>query len=549
MSPSRWFSRLSVQVTAVIILATAIGAGLSLWFVLRSQSRLLTDQTIGQAAFFSDTLLHSLDRHMLRNERTELVAALSAVAAQPRMTGLRLFDATGRTAYSKNAGEIGRVADLNEPTCLACHHSGPSHKVLDAAARSRIIAGSNGRVLATVTPVYNRATCSSAPCHAHSPDQRVLGVLEVSVSLSQVDATRAALQRTTAIVSLLTIAGLAVTAIAFTRRQLLNPISRLAAGVNRLKQGDFKEQVAPEGSDEIADLSRAFNDMAAVLSEARRQRLLLLESLEQQVQERTAALERAQAQLMQTEKLSSLGRLSASIAHEINNPLAGILTYAKLLLKTVERDDGSQPSREKQLHQLRLIERETQRCSVIVRGLLDFARERPLSLLSVDVNAAVGEALLLVRNQFGLQNITIDSETTPLPLVEADLGQIRQALLNVLINACEAMPGGGTLRVRTRPTEAGGVAVEVADTGVGIAPDDLGRVLDPFFTTKEMGTGLGLSVVYGIVERHGGALHIDSTVGAGTTVTLTLPASQKPPSETECPSASPGSVNTPSPTA
>jgi two-component system NtrC family sensor kinase len=549
MSPTRWFGRLSVQVTAVIIVATAAGAGLSLWFVLRAQSRLLTEQTIGQAAFFSDTLVHSLDRQMLRNERTELVAALSTVAAQPRMTGLRLFDAAGRTAYSKRGDEIGRVANLDEPTCLACHRAGPSHQVLDAARRSRILDGPGGRVLATVTPVYNRATCSSAPCHAHPPSQRVLGVLEVSVSLSQVDATRAALQRTTAVVSLLTIAGVALTAIAFTRRQLVNPISRLAAGVDRLKQGEFKEQVATHGSGEIADLSRAFNEMAAVLSEARRQRLLLLESLEQQVQDRTAALERAQARLMQTEKLSSLGRLSASIAHEINNPLAGILTYARLLLRTLGRDDESQASRERQLQQLRMIERETQRCSTIVRGLLDFARERPLTLLPVDINAAVGEALLLVRNQFGLQDITVDSAAGDLPPVEADLGQIRQALLNVLINACEAMPGGGTLRVRTRAAESGGVTVEVTDTGVGIAPDDLRRVLDPFFTTKEMGTGLGLSVVYGIVERHGGALHIDSTVGVGTTVTLTLPASQKPPSETECPSASPGSVTAPSLTA
>jgi two-component system NtrC family sensor kinase len=549
MSPTRWFTRLSVQVTAVITVATAIGAGLSLWFVLRAQSRLLTDQTIGQAAFFSDTLLHSLDRHMLRNERSELNAALTQVATQPRMTGLRLFDASGRTAYSKHADEIGRVADLNEPTCLACHHAGPSHKVLDAAARSRIITGPSGRVLTTVTPVYNRTTCASAECHAHPASQRVLGVLEVSVSLSQVDATGWTLQRTTALVSLLAIAGLAVTMIAFTRHQLVTPIARLAAGVDRLKQGEFKERVATQGSGEIANLSHAFNEMSAVLWEARRQKLALLESLEQQVQERTAALERAQAQLMQTEKLSSLGRLSASIAHEINNPLAGILTYAKLLLKMLEKDDGGGMPRERMLDRLRLIERETQRCSVIVRGLLDFARERPLSLLAVDVTAAVNEALLLVRNQFGLQNITIDVETAEVPLVEADLGQLRQALLNVLINACEAMPGGGTLTVRTRRGETGGVLVTVSDTGVGIAPDDLRRVLDPFFTTKEMGTGLGLSVVYGIVERHGGTLHIDSTVGVGTTVTLTLPASQPPPSESECPSASPGSVKTPSPTA
>ena len=340
MPPTRWLTRLSVQVTAVITLATAVGGGVSLWLVLRSQSRLLTDQTVQQAAFFSDTLLNSLERHMLRNERSELNAALTAVATQPQMTFLRLFDAGGRMAFSNHNGEIGRVADRNEPTCLACHQAGASHATIDPAARSRIIAYPTGRILATVTPVYNRPTCSSAECHAHPAGQRVLGVLEVAVSLEQVDATRANLQRTTATVSLCTIAGLAIVAIVFTRRQLAQPIAELASGVRRVKQGDLKEHVEVRGSGEIAELADDFNDMATVLLDERRQRLALLESLERQVEERTAALEKARATLIQTEKLSSLGRLSASIAHEINNPLAGILTYAKLLLRTLEKGNS-----------------------------------------------------------------------------------------------------------------------------------------------------------------------------------------------------------------
>jgi two-component system NtrC family sensor kinase len=542
-----WWSRLSVKVTAVITLATTIGGSAFLWLVLRSQRQLLMDQTVRNAAFLSDTLLSSLERHMLRNERTELFAALSAVSNQPLMSELRLFDSNGRTAFSNREGEGGRVADKREATCAACHHGGVAPAALDARARSRVISTSGtGRILATVTPVYNRTACSSTTCHAHPAEQRVLGVLEVGMSLSQVDGTLAALQRTTAIVGLLTIAGLAITAILFTRRKLVHPIEQLASGVNRVKLGELKEQVPVLGTGEIAELAVAFNEMEGALLDVRRQRLALLDSLERQVQERTAALEKAQERLVQTEKLSSLGRLAASVAHEINNPLAGILTFAKLLVRSLEEGPPDDAVRAKLVRNLKLIEQETQRCTAIVRGLLDFARERPLDLANVDVNVAVGEALFLVRNQIALQNITLEHTRGDLPAIQADLGQIRQALLNIIINACDAMPNGGTLKVATVPAADGSVDVRIADTGVGISPDHLKRVLDPFFTTKEKGTGLGLSVVYGIIERHGGSLRIDSTVGEGTTVTITLPAAYAQAAEATCPSLSPGLVKAPS---
>jgi len=159
---------------------------------------------------------------------------------------------------------------------------------------------------------------------------------------------------------------------------------------------------------------------------------------------------------------------------------------------------------------------------LVNRYLLDFARERPLKLGEVDVNAAIGEALFLIANQSRVQNVTLKQELRNVPAIEADFGQIRQALVNILINACDAMPNGGTLVVRSQRM-GDQVEIAVRDTGIGISPEHLKKVLDPFFTTKEKGTGLGLSVVYGIIERHGGALKIDSTPGEGTTVTITLP--------------------------
>jgi two-component system NtrC family sensor kinase len=519
----RWWHRLSVRVTLVITVATAIGGAMLLSLVLRAQRELLMEQTARSAVFLSDTLVNSLQRHMLRNERDDLLGSLDAVASQPLMTELRLFDSHGVTKYSTRPAEVGRVADKTEPTCAACHDNG-SLPALTAGDRTRVIKGGGGRVLATVSPIYNGGTCAQAACHAHPPEQRVLGLLEVGVSLAHVDETLTSLQRTTGTVALLTVLGLAITAIVFTRRTVVGPVQKLVAGVHRVKAGDLKEAVPVEGSGEIAALARAFNDMEAALLDVRRQRLALLEGLEQQVEDRTAALRSAQERLIQSEKLSSLGRLAASIAHEINNPLAGILTYAKLLVRTLEEAPPDDRARAKIVSQLKLVERETQRCTAIVRSLLDFARERPLTLSQVSLNTVIGEALSLINNQIALQNIDLQPELGTVPDLEGDFGQLRQAILNVLINACDAMPHGGSLRVRSGVSTDGRIEIVVSDTGVGITPEHLKKVLDPFFSTKEKGTGLGLSVVYGIVVRHGGTLRIESTPGRGTTVTIALPA-------------------------
>jgi two-component system NtrC family sensor kinase len=529
LSGVRWWNRLSVKVTLIITVATAVGGAALLALMLRAQRQLLMEQTASNAAYLSDTLVNSLQRHMLRNERADLLGSLDSVASQPLMTELRLFDSHGVTRYSTKSAEVGRVADKAEPTCAACHSNGAVSQSLALDDRTRVVPHENGRVLVAVSPIYNRAACSEAACHAHPAEQRVLGLLEVGVSLAHVDNSLAALQRRTGAVVVLSVLGLAVTSIVFTRRAVVRPVEQLVEGVQRVKSGDLKEEVPVRGSGEIAALAQSFNEMEAALLEIRRQRLAILEGLEQQVDERTAALKQAHERLIQSEKLSSLGRLAASIAHEINNPLAGILTYAKLLVRTLEEAPPDDRTRAKIIGQLKLVERETQRCTAIVRNLLDFARERPLKLSTVDVNAVVGEGLFLINNQITLQNIRLEHDLGQVPPIEADFGQIRQAVLNILINACDAMPHGGSLRVGTRRGAGGQVEIVIEDTGVGIPPEHLKKVLDPFFSTKEKGTGLGLSVVYGIVERHGGALRIESTPGKGTTVTIALPEATTAP--------------------
>jgi two-component system, NtrC family, sensor kinase len=285
--------------------------------------------------------------------------------------------------------------------------------------------------------------------------------------------------------------------------------------------------------------------MTEALGKAQAELTGLVGTLEQRVEERTRELRSAQARLIQTEKLVSLGRLSASIAHEINNPLSGILTYAKLISRKLRAGQPSPDEVLTVLQQLALVERETQRCTTIVRNLLDFARQRQPTLQDVDVLAVLEEALSLVVNRLELQKVTVVRESAPVPPVRADFGQLRQAVVNILINACDAMPQGGTLRLIIRPADGAGagapgpgsgaehagqdVEIVIADQGGGIPAEHLPRIFDPFYSTKEKGTGLGLSVVYGILEKHGGTVQVDSRVGEGTTVTLRLPATPPRP--------------------
>jgi len=314
------------------------------------------------------------------------------------------------------------------------------------------------------------------------------------------------------------------------RRLVLRPVREMVKATERIGRGDLLALVPVFQEDEMGRLASSFNEMADSLAKARAERLELLNSLERQVEERTEALKAAQAQLIQTEKLASLGQLSASIAHEINNPLAGILTFSKLLIRNVEEGGDPAKLRESILKTLRLIERETDRCRGIVRNLLDFARQRPLVLSDVDVNKALDEALSLLNHKIEMQQIVLEKKLGPKVLVSADFGQLRQAFVNILLNACDAMPEGGRLAVSTGLLPDGKrVEISFRDTGPGIAPENLGRIFDPFFTTKEMGTGLGLSVVYGIVQKHGGDMKADSRPGAGTTMRIRLPIAAATP--------------------
>jgi two-component system NtrC family sensor kinase len=223
-------------------------------------------------------------------------------------------------------------------------------------------------------------------------------------------------------------------------------------------------------------------------------------------------------QIGQNEKLASLGRLAAGVAHEINNPLTGVLTFAHLLREKPNMDDQD-------IADLDLIIRETTRAAEIVRRLLDFSRERPVMMERLEINEVVRRTVQLIRNQKLFEGIVIIEKLHEnLPEIDGDMNRLQQVILNLALNSCEAMPKGGTITITTALSN-GEVRLEIADTGCGIKPEVMERIFEPFFTTKPVGqgTGLGLAVTYGIVQQHGGSIEVECEEGQGTKFILALP--------------------------
>ena len=299
--------------------------------------------------------------------------------------------------------------------------------------------------------------------------------------------------------------GLSAAICYFLSKGLARPAKALMLAARQLAAGDLTQRVQPDDStEEIGMLGSTFNLMADAVAEREEQLKLA-----------------TRRQIGQSEKQASIGRLAAGVAHEINNPLTGVLTFSHLLREKENLDEQDRGD-------LDLIIQEATRASEIVRGLLDFARERPAAKEPMDVNEVVRRTLRLLGNQKAFQQIVIVEDLADgLPQVDGDVNQLQQVLLNLSLNACEAMPGGGTLLVSTAAQDEN-VLVRVTDTGCGIKAEHLDRIFEPFFSTKAVGkgTGLGLSVSYGIIQQHGGELEVDSEEGKGTTFTIVLPAAE-----------------------
>jgi len=476
----------------------------------------------------SEFLEESLLSEMMENNREHINDAIWRLGRDPEVEIVRIYNKRGEIAFSSDSAEIGRRVDMRAQACHACHETERPLSSPDTEDLFRIHIHPNGyRVLRLVTPIRRRENCSGG-CHVHGPSESILGVLDVQMSLAATDAAMVGAERLSVGVGGLIVLLLGMAMALILHHSVYQPTQELIRGTESLAAGDLDVRLDVRRKDELGQLAESFNRMATSLERANAELRDWSDTLAARVRDKTQQLEAIHRQMVQVEKNSSLGKMAATVAHELNNPLSGILTCARLVQRRLEADMPDGEVREKMLQSLELIRSESIRCGNIVRGLLTYARGGSHQLGPGHLHALVEQAQNLVSHHMELGSVELVADLGLADdQVVCDGEQIVQSLLALMINGVEAMPGGGTLTVSTRldPDDDRFVILGVADTGHGMPREVQDRIFDPFFSTKNetKGVGLGLAVVSGIVRRHGGTITVDSSPGSGATFTIRLP--------------------------
>jgi len=486
--------RIAARLIVAVGLTLAIGLGVGAWVAVRSLEGQVLGEVQSGGERLSDTVKRSLRYAMMHDDREGLAETVRTLAAGQDVAGLRIFNKDGRVQFASDPAVLGGRVPTTDDACKGCHGRGAPVASLDPADRTTIYNDAHGRRLFTrIEPIYNERDCSNAPCHVHDEGQKILGVMDLTLSLAPFDAELRNF-RTASLASALVLTLLiALVILGFVHRFVTRRIRALLKGMARVSGGDLEHPIPAMGDDEFGDVAAEFNRMTRSLSEAR-------------------------GHLLHSEKLAVVGRLAAGVAHEINNPLTGLMLISSNLR---DATDPSDPRRA----DLDTISREALRCREIVKGLLDFSRQTPPQRKPARLEAAIDKVLQVLRPQARKTGVEIVEQGDELPEILMDAAQIQQVFLNLLVNAMDAMPTGGTITITRRRVDEGKfVEVDVADSGTGIPSDQLHHIFEPFFTTKEgKGTGLGLSISWGIAEAHGGTLSARSETGQGATFTLRLP--------------------------
>ena len=498
-----------------------LGSMLFWLFLFKNQERELIQSSVKYGYSFVDFIRNSTRYAMLTVHGTLIQQTVEAIGGAEGVMNVRIFNKTGKVVYSSDKKHIGAMLDKNSPLCLTCHTS--SGPVKDTPSWNIHKGEKNFRILNIVQPIYNQPDCYTASCHAHPREQHVIGLVEADLSLELLD--HSIKQQGIAI----TVYVLAFSVVISGTLCLIlwnlvsTPLTLLAQGMKKVAAGDLDHHIEINRKDEIGELANAFNTMNEELKRAKGELMLWGNTLEKKVQEKTEAIYRAQQQLIHSEKLASLGRMAAGVAHEINSPLTGIVTFGHLLLKKFP--EGSEDRED-----VEVIIDQANRCSNIIKGLLGFSRAAAADKAPTNINDVLNSSLNIVKNKADFFNIKLVTTFDPsLHKVTADASQLQQVFLNMIVNAADACEGKGSITITTANVTEDNrdfIQVEFRDTGYGIKDEDLEKIFEPFFTTKPVGkgTGLGLAVSHGIVQEHGGKITIKTKIGEGTSFLIKLPA-------------------------
>jgi two-component system NtrC family sensor kinase len=522
---------LRVRVSLYLSVTLAVAMILFTLLILKHRQEDMQAMASRHVTQVTDVIVASTRYAMLVNKRDIAEKIITDIARQKGIERVRVISADGTIIHSNHPAETGYSVEQSEEPCVQCHKTDKPLKQVPDEERWRVIESPGGhRTLATMHAIRNEPSCSSASCHEHPASQTVLGIVDVAYSLDEIDQSIKTHGLHLIGISLGVILLISVSAGVLLQRLIYLPLKDLESGVEKLASGRRDPDIPVRNDDEFGHVASSFNAMTKALNDSRRELEELVQTLELKIEERTQELRVAEAEIARGEKLASVGVLAAGIAHELNNPLTGVLTFTSLLRRKMP--DGSEDAED-----LDLVIRETRRCAAIIKRLLDFAREKVPVKGWFDLNQVIEETIRFTDRPASLRQIEITADLDPgLPQVWGDADLIKQIVLNLLVNAQQAIEVQGSIRVATRPYMAKApakpgvealpmVEIVVKDSGCGIPEANLQRIFDPFFTSKEVGkgTGLGLSVSYGIVKAHGGRINVESVVGEGSTFHILLP--------------------------
>ncbi|MFA6598458.1 MAG: ATP-binding protein [Ignavibacteriaceae bacterium] len=620
------FKKIGFRLIFAVAVTSLTIIGVFAYFNVQSHSSGLLHEVERHANQLGETVISSTRFDMMLNQRDRIQQVINSIGTQPQIRDVRILNKVGEIIYSSDTTNINKMVDKKAESCYACHSANAPLEKISITERTRIfrIRPDSSRVMGIITPIYNEKSCWQAECHAHPRNQKVLGVLDVTISLAEVDQIIQKSELEIVIFALVAILGVGLLIGFFVRRWVSLPVNNLLGATKQVSMGNLNYSIKDMGEDEIGMLAHSFNNMTKKLSEAR-------------------------MQLFQSDKMASLGRLAAGVAHEINNPLTGVLTYSSFLLKRTQDNPEFQED-------LKVIVRETLRCREIVKSLLDFARQTVPKKNNADINEIIDRAVGVIENQLTLNKVKLVKEVDNyLPKITVDANQIQQVFINLFVNASDAIgEKGGTLTVTTHQIslspygvaqikkatcskrhnlidndfKIGGlpsikvkvlsennegiihldpvygkhrnhyelgfsvtkdakfvcpdcnislvqkevtcpkcgspilafevsgqgiyevcsseksnwekwefvdsaglseyIEIKIKDTGSGINNEDLSKIFEPFFSTKgQKGTGLGLAVIWGIIDNHNGTITVESEVGKGTTFVIRLPLTQQ----------------------
>ncbi len=518
---------LSFRLFLWLLAVMVVGFAFYTYKVISDHTRALMTTVFISADRTSDVIKKSTRYGMLINRKEDVHQIIETISTEPGVDGIRIYNKVGDIVFSSDSSEIGTVVDLRADACIICHAESKPLQAVPSKGRNRVYQVADGyRVMGLINPIENEPECYNAACHAHSPEQKILGVLDVRMSLTFVDQqlrqTKREMVSFAVIMMVVLIASAGVFIYLFVRRR----INQLIVGTEEIAAGHLDYRISISSKDEIGQLAESFNRMSEDLLKARTEITQWSMSLEEKVAQKTKELTEVQAQMARMERLASLGKLSASVAHEINNPLAGALNYTFLVIRMMKQGLMSEERQKQVLDFLDLIKNEVSRCGDIVKNMLIFAKQTGSQFQEEHLLKVIESGLMLVQPQMDSKKITLEKEYhCKDDRLICDAGQLRQAFVAIFVNAIEAMENGGELRVFIDgDSSLDIVVIKIQDTGCGIPESIIHNIFDPFFSTKKdtKGVGIGLSVTYGIIQRHKGKISVQSRVNEGTTFTIEL---------------------------